>query len=633
MAKEYRISGYDEEEVAPEETLADSFSSFSKTESPIGAGALQIFLGLVAATLIFYALTAFRLEVLHGQEWRALAVGNRSSVYDILAARGNIVDQSGKVLAENQPVFDLMAISADLPKEEAMAGWLGELAVILNRETAKLQEIFAQNRQQAVFFIEHDLDKDQVLKIQNKYTHGVYVINSVKRNYLQGEKYSAIMGYTGQVTPEDLQDDYYSINDRRGRTGVESGFENYLRGEHGQIFFDRTSKRYLTTESKPGQTVVLNIKSEVQEHLYDAVNEVLRMYGLKFGSAVAQNPQTGEVLGMVSFPSYDNNDLSGEINEEQYQQYFVSKDRRLFNRAIGGRFNPGSTIKAVLALAGLKEGVITPRTTFTDSTGYVTIQNIYNPEIVYTYRDWRIQGTVDLKKALAWSSDLYFYAVGGGPPAGGNKIKGLGFERLEKYFRIFLIDQTLGIDIPGENSGFVPDEKWKIAKFGQPWFTGDTYNVSIGQGDLLVTPLWLSSYISAIANGGSIYRPWLVDKIVDGSQKDVRVFDVEKLAALPFDRATLDLVREGLREVVLSGTGQILKSVPVAVAAKTGTAEVFGGGKNLNSLLVAYAPYENPEIAIAVVIEGIGKHQGLALQAAKNFLQWYFAPERRVQEY
>lgn len=626
MAKEYRVSGYDEEEVAPEETLADSFSSFSKAEFPIGVSALQIFLGLAMAVLIFYTLTAFRLEVINGQEWRARAVGNHSSVFDILAIRGNIVDQSGKVLVENQPVFDLMAISADLPKEEAMSDWLKELAVILGQETSALQEIFAQNRHQAIFFLQRDLQKDQVLKIQNKYAYGVHVINSVKRNYLQGEKYAAIIGYTGQVTPEDLQDDYYSINDRKGRTGVEFGFENYLRGEHGQIFFDQTSKRYLTTASHPGQTVVLNIKGDVQEHLYAAVNEVLRMYGLKFGSAVAQNPQTGEVLGMVSFPSYDNNDLSGEINEEQYKKYFVSKDRPLFNRAIGGRFNPGSTIKVVLALAGLKEGVVTPRTTFTDSTGYVTIQNIYNPEIVYTYRDWRIQGTVDLKKALAWSSDLYFYAVGGGPPAGGNKIKGLGFERLEKYFRAFLIDQSLKIDIPGESAGFVPSEQWKIAKFGQPWFMGDTYNVSIGQGDLLVTPLWLSSYISAIANGGTIYRPWLVDKIVDGERKDVRVFDVEKLATLPFDRATLDIVREGLREVVLSGTGQILKSVPVPVAAKTGTAEVFAGGKNLNSLLVAFAPYDNPEIAISVVIEGVGSHQGLALQTAKNFLQWYFTP-------
>ena len=236
------------------------------------------------------------------------------------------------------------------------------------------------------------------------------------------------------------------------------------------------------------------------------------------------------------------------------------------------------------------------------------------------FRDWKIQGMIDLKKALAQSSDIFFYSVGGGY----GKIKGLGFEKLEKYFRAFLIDRVLGIDISGETAGFVPNEEWKLEKTVQPWFTGDTYNVSIGQGDLLVTPLWLSSYVSAIANGGIFYKPFVVKKITDGG-KILREFKSEQLSKLLFDNTVMNVVRDGMREVVISGTAKSLNSLPVSVAAKTGTAEAGIKGSQLNSVFVAYAPYDQPEIALSVVIENIGNNQGLAMLAAQNFLEKYFS--------
>lgn len=623
MDKAYRLKRFEEKDVSPEETLIDSCSGHSKIEVPVSWTTVQVFYALVFAVLAIFTLTMVKYNIWQGDEFRNLAMGNRSSIYDIPARRGNILDRFGQVVAEDQPVFDLAVVSAALPEDEReLAVIIDELSGILEKDRETLNQLFSKRQTQAIFFAERNLNKTQVLKIQNLNYKGLYVIDGAKRFYPQGSQFSAVIGYTGKVGPEDLKSDqYYSLNDRLGRSGIEASYENYLRGEHSRIFYDQARERYLVQSSGAGQSVVLNVEAEVQVQLYNILNQILQTGGSRAGSAVAQNPRTGEILGLVSFPSFDNNLLSGEISQTVFENYFENSRHPLFNRAVGGRYNPGSTIKILLALAGLKEGVITPKTTITDSTGYITIPHVYDPSIVYTYRDWKVQGTVDLKKALAESSDIYFYSVGGGY----GSIKGLGFQSLERYFRTFLIDRILGVDLPGENAGFVPNEEWKIETFGQSWFKGDTYNVSIGQGDLLVTPLWLSSYISAVANGGTIYRPWVVKKIVDADGRDREVFAGQELAKLPFDRETLDVVREALREVVVSGTGQMLNSVPVPVAAKTGTTEV-ARGQSLNSILVAYAPSDDPQISLSIVIENVGKNQGLALAAAKDFLAWYFGP-------
>ena len=621
MKKEYRVSSYEEKEISPEETLVDSFGS-SKMEAPIDNSVLRFSFGLVLAILAIFLFAAFRLQILKGEGFRNIALGNRSTVYEIPSLRGNILDRNGKVLAENKPVFDLIAISVDLPKNEEMLGALIiGLSDILSEPPEKIAKILENKSTRESFLIKKDLKKEEVLKIQDRFQSGVYVISGSERFYPNGQKTSAVIGYTGKVNQEDLLDRYYGFNDRRGRIGIEESYEKYLRGEHGQVFFDRSANKYSVKQPGSGSSLILNIDAGVQEHLYDALSGALRSAGVRAGAAVAQNPKTGEVLGLVSFPSFDNNQLTGELSEEVYKKYFQGSDKPTFNRAVSGRYHPGSTIKPLLALAGLKEGVINPQTTITDLTGFITVKNIYNPEIVYTYRDWKVQGTVNLKKALAHSSDIYFYSVGGGY----EKIKGLGFAVLEKYFRIFRIDRILVIDLPGEASGFVPSEEWKIEKFGQSWFTGDTYNVSIGQGDLLTTPLWLSSYVSAIANGGTFYRPFVVKKIMDQDKKVTEEFGSEQLGRLPFDETSFSLVREGMREAVISGTAKLLNELPVEVAAKTGTAEVGTKGSGFNSLFVAYAPYDNPEIAISVAIEDIGKTQGLAILTARDFLAWYFS--------
>ncbi|HEY4484270.1 MAG TPA: penicillin-binding protein 2 [Candidatus Paceibacterota bacterium] len=616
--KRYQISNFEEDMVSPEETLIDSLSSRSKIELPISRSIIQVFYFLIGLVLFFYLFFSFRLGVLEGKDFRSVALSNRSTVYNIPSMRGVVLDSDGEVLAGNTPVFDLIAISADLPKkEEELRLWSENLAGILNDKPENIFSILQEKERQAVFFVKRDVAKEKVIQIQNHYQKGVFVVSGAKRSYSDSIQFSNILGYTGKVSQDDLKDEYYIINDRKGRSGLEEKFEEVLRGKHGQIFFDRANKRYVVKPASPGSGLVLNIDSDVQKALYDSVENVLRSVGLKAGSAVAQNPKTGEILGMVSFPSFDNSLFSSELSEELFKKYFENKNRPIFNRAVSGKYNPGSTIKPLLALAGLKENVISPETTIVDLNGYITVKSIYDPSVVYKFRDWKVQGTLNLKKAIAQSSDIYFYSVGGGYGI----IKGLGFEKLEKYFRTFLIDKVLGIDISGEAAGFVPNEEWKLEKTGQPWFTGDTYNVSIGQGDLLVTPLWLSSYVSAIANGGTFYKPFLVKKIIDGEQKPVQTFKSEELAKLPFDTRTLDIVREAMREVVVSGTAQMLNSLPIKIAAKTGTAEVGVKGSGLNSVFVAYAPFDDPEIAISIVVEDIGQKQGLAVLAAKQFFE------------
>ncbi len=619
--KKYRISSFEDDGVSPEETLLDSLDSRSKIELPIPESVVFVFYILVVGAFLFFLFSAFNLEILQGSYFKNTAAGNRSTFYQAPSMRGVVLDSAGQILADNQPVFDLVGISSDLPNSQSeITAMIQGLSQITGEPAENLLNIFNKGKLESLFFIKKDLKKDEVLQIENRYQRGIYVVSGVKRSYSGGAKFSSVLGYTGKVSPEDLKDSYYNLNDRKGRTGVEESYENFLRGEHSKIFFDKADKKYIFNTAVAGSNLTLNINSEIQKHLYDSLENILRSSGLKSGSAVVQNPNTGEVLGMVSFPSFDNNHLVSGLSEDLYKKYFEDKGKPIFNRAVAGKYNPGSSIKPLLALAGLKEGVITPNTTITDLDGYITIKNQYNSNILYKYHDWKVQGTVNLKKAIAQSSDIYFYSVGGGY---GN-IKGLGFEKLEKYFHTFLIDKLLGIDISGETSGFVPNEEWKLEKFGQPWFTGDTYNVSIGQGDLLVTPLWLSSYVSAIANGGTFYKPFLVKKITDRNGDIIKSFSSQEIAKLPFDEATVNIVREGMREVVLSGTGQLLNSLPVPAAAKTGTAEVGAKGGKLNSVFIAYAPYDSPEVAISVVVENIGKNQGLAIRTARDFLQWYF---------
>jgi len=269
----------------------------------------------------------------------------------------------------------------------------------------------------------------------------------------------------------------------------------------------------------------------------------------------------------------------------------------------------------------LAENTIDPAYKIDDTLGYISVPNQYYPDIIYTYHDWKAHGFVDMRRALAVSANVYFYEIGGGY----KNIKGLGIDRIEKYLKLFGFGPPLGIDLPGETGGLVPNPAWKKAVKHEDWYTGDTYNVSIGQGDVIITPLQLAAAMAAIANGGTLWRPKLVSKIIDSNNNTLEEFKSETIRTNLVDNNKLEIVREGLRDAVTEGSVYLLKDLPIKVAGKTGTAQVYSNiNKKTNAWFTGFAPYEDPQIAIAVVIESAGEGSTTAVPVAKEVFQWYY---------
>ncbi len=580
----YYIPRIDDHDLAPEETLVDALSGHSIVESPISRRVFKVFFFCACVLTMVLLVQAFRLQIMHGKRFAVLASQNRANAYSIPALRGVIFDATGIPLVENVPVFDLVAVRSQLAKS-------GD---------SRYSDILEQNKDNGVFVIQHDITKNEAIRVQAENIPGLYVVPYARRQYDGGAAFAHILGYTAPITPDEVKKDSdhrYQLNDQVGRLGIESSYEKQLHGDPQEIILEGNTTTQ-TASARSGEDVTLYLRSDVQNELYNDVSEVFRLAGVRRGAAIVQNVHTGEVLGLVSMPTFDpNGDISKILSDSQ---------KPLFNRVTSGLYSPGSTIKPLYALAGLKEKIVTPDTTIY-ADGAIQVQSEVDPMVFYTFRDWKVHGWTDIRKAIAWSVDVYFYALGGSY----QDIHGLGVDRIVKYLKLFHADEKTGIDLPSEQAGFVPTREWKKEKKNDAWYVGDTYNISIGQGDLLVTPLWLNMYVSAIANGGNLMKP-----IVAKNESP------QVLSHLPFDQETYQVVREGMRQTVTDGTAERLKDLPFPVAAKTGTAQV--GDKALNSLFIVYGPYDNPEIAMTILVENIPQSQSLGVDIAKRFFIWYF---------
>jgi penicillin-binding protein 2 len=571
------------------------------------------------------------LQIRQGEYYSALALGNHVRTQDILAPRGLIHDSQGEILVQNVPSFELVATPVDLPKEgtEEIARRVSEIIPFNVEETvAKLKKI-DKSSFNAVSVAEN-LTREQALLFEARASEfaGFSVQNNPIREYKDPHVFSHALGYTGKINEAELaekkNDDSYILNDYIGKAGIEITYEDHLKGENGKRQIEVDARGQLQKvlgeiDPEPGLSLVLNIDAELQRKIYD---EMLAKNPGKKGAAVAVNPQTGEILALVSLPGFDSNLFAKGISQKDYASLVNDQNRPLLNRAVAGTYPPGSTIKSVMAAAALQEGVVDENTKIFDNGDLV-----YNG---YHFRGWKRDGLglMDVRSAIAMSSDIYFYTIGGGQAA--LNIEGLGPERIEKYDYLFGMGQKLGIDLPSEATGRVASPSWKKSYFKtrelQTWYPGNTYHISIGQGDMLATPLQVTMWTAAVANGGTLYRPYVVNRVTDIKGNIISQNKSEVIRAGFIDPKNIEIVRQGMRQTVTDGTARSMNTLPIAVAGKTGTAQFDGGDLSLtHAWFTAFAPYEDPKIAITVLIENGGEGSSAASPVVKKVFEWWAA--------
>lgn len=588
-------------------------------------GTVAIFCLIVLFGRIFY------LQAIKGTEYKALAEGNKLRVQYVLAPRGLLLDSTGKVIAGNMPNFELVVITYDLPKDQQeYRGRLDQVAQLVGKDPSELADDISKMNSdsfQAQTLVQN-ITKDQALVLIAKQDElkGFIVQNNAIRDYKDPLAFTHLVGYTGKVTASELserRDSDYILNDYIGKTGLEYQYEQYLRGVAGkrqsEIDASGNFKRTLAeVPAVPGNNVKLNIDYDLQKTLYDALVAQMGRFRANKAAAVITNPATGAVLALISLPSFDNNMFARGITLDEYSKLLNDPSNPFLNRAVTGQYPPGSTIKPVMATAGLTEGVITPQTKILDD-GVIRVGAF----TFYGYERGGL-GLMDVYSAIARSSDIFFYTVGGGNSKTG--FAGLGPDRIASWFRKFNLGKTLGIDLPGEKPGLVPDPGWKERVKNEKWYLGDTYHESIGQGDVLVTPLQINSWTATVANGGKIMQPYILDEAVGSDGKVLAKGEPKVLAENIFDPKVIKIVQDGMRQTVISGSGQSLANMPFEVSAKTGTAQFDARDlTRTHALFTSYAPSKDPQIAITVLVEAAGEGHVVAEPVAKAVYTWWAA--------
>ncbi len=563
-----------------------------------------------------------------------LAEGNRIRIERVEAKRGVIYDRNYNALVRNIANFLVYMVPADLPKDELAKD------KIINRVSQILSDIKAEDIKSELnkikensfasfqpLFIADNIayEKAMQLYLETENMPGVILSNKTRREYnLYSLSLSHILGYTGIINQDELAKmgpDYLPI-DYIGKAGIESFWENELKGVGGkkQIEVDALGKEKRIINqaaAQDGHNLVLSLDLVAQKKLEQLIIDELTKLKLNKAAAVVMNPANGEIIALVSLPSFNNNVFARGITPEEYQQLIDFPDNAMFNRVISGEYPSGSTIKPVIAAAALEEKVINQNTTVL-STGGIKIGEWFFP-------DWKAggHGLTDVRRALAESINTFFYYIGGGYA----DFNGLGIDRMTRYAALFGLSNQTGVDLPGEARGFLPSKEWKESTKGERWYVGDTYHFAIGQGDILVTPLQVADYTAVFANGGNLVRPHFIRQVLTSDNKMIGQVEEKPIRSNFISEKNINIVREGLRQTVVSGSAQGLQNVPVAVAGKTGTAQ-WSTTKPEHAWFTGFAPYNNPEIVITILVEEAGEGSTIAVPIAQEFLSWYFGPER-----
>ncbi len=580
---------------------------------------------IVLAMILILAARLWNLQILNGTGFRERSNSNRTKFLSTIAPRGNILDRNGKILVSNRPCFNVVWLRPDRRNSDRT---IRKLAGILQVETGTLRDKIRNAADQSRYIpvtLAHDIDWHTLVYIENNNLSlpGIKVQVIPKRRFADPDLGFHLIGYLGEIGAKDLRSfaGDYKGGDLIGKSGIERTLENDLRGEKGHMILEIDSRGFLkeqeeVVKSLPGRDVYLTIDAELQKTAQDALGD-------NAGAVVMMEVNTGRVLALASTPSCDLERFSSGLNEIEWAALRHDKKNPSMNRAIQGKYPPGSTFKVVTAIAGIYEGLITPETRI-KCTGAIRYGN-------RIFRCWkhRGHGQVTLEKALAQSCDVYFYIL----------AEKLDIDTLAAYSRALGLGELTGISMEQEKAGLVATSAWKKERTGESWQRGETLSVAIGQGFNETTPIQICRLYATIANGGILYRPLLVERIVNPNGKTVREFTPEPIGRFDDPDGVFKIIRAALVQAVNDkhGTGGRAALAGITVAGKTGTSQVvhtsrFEGFKAKDipkkyrdhAWFACFAPADKPEVAMAVLVEHGGHGGSVAAPIAHKVLQKYF---------
>jgi penicillin-binding protein 2 len=652
---------------------------------------------VILLILGLYMIRLWQLQFLEGGAWRARAVQQQSRLITVSPPRGVIYDRNNRILVRNVPAYDVTVTPGHLPADAErqrdvlmrlaqlldvpystsqgidLPGYRGEIGAVGRSDfptygsapAPGLREMVETVRYVVPFapiVVSRNVDRDLAMLIAQESgvtMPGVDVDIVSRRRYGYGEMTSQVLGFLGPIPAERVgefeQKGYNPAIDRIGYAGIEAQLEESLRGIPGRRVVERDvlGKELgvlSEAEPSPGDNVYLTLDIELQAVAEAALADGLAAAGSRRGVVILMDPRDGQVLAIVSLPTYDNNMFSRRLDIAEYERLLSDPHRPFINHAIADQVPPGSIFKIVPAAAALQEGVINRFTTI-GCQGRMYLPNRFAPDDptlaqpFYCWIDLQYghgHGPLNVVDALAQSCDIFFYQVGGGFEP--SQFVGLGVDRLAAYATAFGLGSVTGIDIPGEAAGLVPTPQWKRQVYQETWTTGNTYNLAIGQGDLLATPLQMVNAMAVVANGGFVYQPQLIHHVVDATGHVIRPFSPIVRNTLDIDEAVWQIVREGL-DIASSpgGTGSraLLDELGINLAGKTGTAEYcddiaweagmcdVAADETLptHAWYMAYGPVEQPEVvALAWVYDG-GEGSTVAAPIVREVLDFYFRRE------
>jgi len=603
---------------------------------------LAVAAGLVLFVFLLLAGRFFYLQVVRHGELYTLAEANRISIVPVVPNRGIIVDRNGVLLAHNYSAYTLEVQPDRIANLESLIDELATVVEITARDRRRFKRLLEESKSIGSLPVRTRLSDEEIARfaaVRYRFP-GVEINARLFRQYPQGEVFSHVVGHIGRINQSEVEQleaagltANYRGTDYMGKTGLEQNYERFLHGTTGleEVEVDSGGRPVRTLSRTPpvsGNNLVLNLDARLQEVAYNA-------FGDRRGALVAIDPATGGVLAFVSRPGFDPNLFVDGIDSLNWNELNNSPDKPLVNRALSGTYPPGSTFKPYMALAALTYGKRTPQQTIKDP-GYFMFGG-------HQFRDSRPggNGIVDMYKSIVKSSDTYYYML----------ANDLGIDAIAKFMAQFGFGDRTGIDISGEAAGVLPSQEWKMRRFNQKWFAGETISIGIGQGYNAYTPLQLAQAVAMLASDGVAYRPHIVDYIEDFRSRERTPVESRRLRALELKREHLAVVKEALIGVNKEGTAaRSFAGAAYVSAGKTGTAQVIGvkqGEKYVesrvqeelrdHSLFIAYAPAENPRIALAVVVENAGFGARTAAPLARKVLDYYLlgklpAPEKRGKD-